>query len=249
VSTTLICLLVLNVAQGPAPRTAVAQTKGDSVRRDPALQPAPTIVVEASSQWPVIVIGVATLGLLYLQFKLMARQTVIFDRQTALGVQQAEWRHDEAIGTFYRLAHDLVAEFKKATVLPGVLIPANFGTHPRQMLREASRLFAPLGNDFIFAANEIALRLDQYFVAVEAYNADRRGREGAERLISVQEFRKQVGLNLDRASSLIVEALRWKYADGKDYDFGVLCSMPPGFLEATAIEASTPTGEARADDS
>jgi hypothetical protein len=195
-----------------------------------AVQPAPTIVVEASSQWLVIIIGVATLALLYLQFRLMARQTDIFDRQTALAAQQAEWRRDEAIGTFYRLAHDLVAEFRKANVLPGVLIPADFGTHPRHMLREASRLFAPLGNDFIFAANEVAMRLDQYFSAVEAYNTDPRGREGADQLMTVQTFREQVGRNLDRASGLISGALRWKYADGKEYDFDALCSAPPGLF-------------------
>ncbi len=140
------------------------------------------------------------------------------------------WRRDEAIGTFYRLAQDLVQEFKKANVLPLSKIPADFGTHPRQVLREASRVFAPLGNDFIFSANEAALRLDEYFETVEAYNGDPRGRDGADRLMSVQTSREQVGRNLDRASLLISDDLRWKYADGKDHDFGVLCAPPPGLL-------------------
>jgi hypothetical protein len=98
------------------------------------------------------------------------------------------------------------------------------------VLREASRVFAPLGNDFIFSANETAMRLDQYFADVEAYNSDPRGRDGADRLMSVQASREQVGRNLDRASRLIPYELRWKYADGKDYDFRTLCSPPAGLL-------------------
>jgi len=139
------------------------------------------------------------------------------------------WR-DEAIGTFYRIAHDLVGEFTKATVLPSTPIPANFSTYPRQMLREASRLFAPLGNDFVFGANEVAMRLEEYFEAVQAYNNDPRGRDGADRLLSVQHFREHVGLNLDRVSRLLSDDLRWKYADGKEYNFQELSSPPPGLL-------------------
>ena len=87
-------------------------------------------------------------------------------------------------------------------------VPADYNTHPRQVLRVASRMFAPLGNDFIFSANEIAMRLDQYFAEVEAYNSDPRGRDGADRLMSVQASREQVGRNLDRASRLIPDELR-----------------------------------------
>src|SRR5207253_9189682 len=124
--------------------------------------------------------------------------------QTAPGESQAVWRRDAAMGTFYRIAFDLVDEFQKADVLPSTPIPANYETHPRQMLREAARLFAPLGNDLIFAATEIAMDLDQYFSAVLAYNQRcPRGRDCAERLMTVQEFREQVGRNLDRANTLI----------------------------------------------
>jgi len=40
------------------------------------------------------------------------------------------------------------------------------------MLREASRLFAPLGNPFVTAANQAGCVLDEYFSAVEFYNKD-----------------------------------------------------------------------------
>jgi hypothetical protein len=169
-------------------------------------------------------------GLMERQGEIMAAQQATLKEQHALAEEQMRWRRDEAIGTFYRLAHDLVAEFKKANVLPMLKIPADFGTHPRQVLREASRVFAPLGNQFIFSANEAAMRLDQYFSEVEAYNADPRGRDGANRLMSVQASREQVGRNLDRASRLISNEHRWKYADGKEYDFRALCSLPPGLL-------------------
>ena len=193
--------------------------------------------------WSDVVLGGLTLVVLVLQWwvfrrqanlmdrqgEIMAAQQVTFTEQRALSEQQMRWRRDEAIGTFYRLAHDLVAEFRKANVLTTTKVAADFSTHPRQVLREASRVFAPLGNDFIFSANETAMRLDQYFAEVEAYNSDPRGRDGADRLMSVQASREQVGRNLDRASRLISDELRWKYGDGKDYDFRVLCSPPPGF--------------------
>lgn len=196
------------------------------------------------SPWSDVVLGGLTLFVLALQWWVFRRQAKLMERQGeimaaqqatlqeqhALAEQQMRWRRDEAIGTFYRLAHDLVREFKKANVLPLSTIPADFGTHPRQVLREASRVFAPLGNDFIFSANEVAIRLDQYFEVVEEYNSDPRGRDGASRLMSVQASREQVGRNLDRASRLISDELRWKYADESEYDFRTLCSPPPGLL-------------------
>ncbi len=200
-----------------------------------------------------VVLGGLTLVVLALQWWVFRRQAKLMERQgdimaaqqttlkeqQALAEQQMRWRRDEAIGTFFRLAHDLVGEFRKANVLPMTTIPADFNTHPRQVLREASRVFAPLGNDFIFSANEIAMRLDQYFEEVEAYNSDPRGRDGADRLMSVQASREQVGRNLDRASRLISDKVRWKYADGKEYDFRALSSAPPGFPLGSEIEAST----------
>jgi hypothetical protein len=209
-----------------------------------APQGTPSVVIEASSPWPGLVVGGLTLVVLVLQWRVFRRQARLMERQGeimaaqqatlkeqhALADHQMQWRRDEALGTFYRLAHDLVAEFRKATVLPTVEIPADFGTHPRQMLREASRLFAPLGREFIFEANGVALRLDDYFSAVEAYNADPRGREGAARWQTVQHMREQVGGDLDQASRHISPELRWRYADGTDYDFRKLCAMPPGLL-------------------
>lgn len=203
----------------------------------------PTIIVEAPSIWPGVVIGGLTLVVLALQWwvfrrqaklmerqgEIMAAQRVTLGEQHALAEQQMRWRRDEAIGTFYRLAFDLAEEFRKANVPPTVVISADFGTHPRQMLREASRLFAPLGPSFVQAANQAALRLDEYFSAVEAYNRDPHGREGAGRLGTVQALRQQVGGDLDAANSAIPQESRWKYASGRDYNFHTLCSPPPGF--------------------
>jgi len=195
--------------------------------------------VEAPSQLPTLLIGVATLLLFGAQVWIMVRQTGILGRQTGLAAQQAEWRRDEAIGTFYRIAFGLADAFHMADALPSTPIPANYEPHPRVMLREAARLFAPLGNHIIYAATEIAARVDQYFLAVAAYNEHPRGRDGAERLIYVQELREQVGRNLDRANALLPDALRWDYGDGREYNFQVLCSMAPALLEALRIEAST----------
>jgi len=108
------------------------------------------------------------------------------------------------------------------------------------MLREAIRLFAPLGTAVVFAATGAAMFVDQYFEAVESYNKKPGGRDGAERWASVQRLREQVGRNLDAASMLIPQGLRWKYQDGTDYSFRKLCSMPAGL--AKAIGAPTDEG-------
>jgi len=71
------------------------------------------------------------------QGEIMAAQQTTLKEQHALAEQQMRWRRDEAIGTFFRLAHDLVGEFRKANVLPLTTVPADFNTHPRQVLREA----------------------------------------------------------------------------------------------------------------
>lgn len=198
------------------------------------------------TQWSSVIFGGLTLVVLVLQWWVFRRQAKLMERQGeilaaqqstlkeqhALAAEQMRWRRDEAIGTFYRLAHDLVAELRKANVLPLSAIPADFNTHPRQLLREASRVFAPLGNEFVFSVNELGMRLDQYFEAVEQYNPRQRTREGADMLVTVQSHREQIGRNLDRASRLIPDQLRWKYSDGKEYDFQKLCSPPPGLLSA-----------------
>lgn len=196
-------------------------------------------MVEAPSQWPAVVLGVAGLILLGLQLRIMARQTdamnqqtTLLDKQTALLDQQAAWRRDEVIGTFYRIAFDLVDELRKANVMAGTPIPANCNTHPRQILREAGRLFAPLGSAGAVAATETAMAVEEYFVAVEAYDRRPSGRDGADRWQAVQVARQQVGIHLDATNLRIPDALRWKYSDGKEYDFRRLCSMPSGLANA-----------------
>lgn len=239
-STPLIWTLLLAAAQASASSSAAAQAKLDSARRDTAavaVQPPPTIIVEEPSQWPAVVLGVAGLILLGFQLRIMARQTEamnrqtsLLDKQTVLLDQQAMSRRDEALGTFYRTAFDLADEFRKANVSCGVPIPANYETHPRQMLREASRLFAPLGNSALMAVNIVGLRLDEYFSAVQSYNSSiaegEDESEQRERYDSVQSFRAIIGTDLDQANRAIPAELRWKYTNGTDYKFSAMCSMP-----------------------
>src|SRR2546425_2396956 len=97
---------------------------------------------EAVSPWPGVVLGSLTLVVLVLQWwvfrrqaklmerqgEIMAAQQVTLTEQRALSEQQMRWRRDEAIGTFYRLAHDLVAGFKEANVLPTTKVAADLST-------------------------------------------------------------------------------------------------------------------------
>jgi hypothetical protein len=165
----------------------------------------------------------------------MLRQAAIMAKQTELVEQQAVWRRDEAIGTFYRMAFDLAEEFGKANVSSFDSIPANYDTHPRQVLRQASPVFAPLGNAFVMAANQAGMRLDEYFLAVERYNkpfrqmVKRGGDVSANNQAdynTVQSFRGIIGGDVDLANHQIPVALRWKYSSGKDYSFRTMCSQP-----------------------
>jgi hypothetical protein len=227
-------LVAITLTQGsPQPASRVgapaAQPKLDTIYVA-AQGPPPTIVVEAPSQWSTLVLGVAGLLLLGLQLWIMARQTGAMNRQTDLSEKQTALldreslrQRVEAAGTFYRIAHDLVDEFRKADVLPTTPVPANPETHPRQMLREASRLFSPLGNSVVRMVTEAASFVEMYFIAVVDYNANMRTRDGASRLATVQQLREQVGRRLDMADHLIPTELRWRYDYGTDYNFARLC--------------------------
>lgn len=119
-------LLAIAAQQAPAARAKPARVVQDTVRL--VVQPPPAVNVEAPSQIPAFVLGVAGLILLGFQLWIMSRQTRIMAKQTAamnnqgeflakqtaLGEQQAAWRRDEAIATFYRIAFDLVDELRKA---------------------------------------------------------------------------------------------------------------------------------------
>ena len=99
------------------------------------------------------------------------------------------------------MAFDLAEEFRKANLSAYDLVPVNYDTHPRQVLRQASVVFAPLGNAFVMAANQAGMRLDEYFLAVERYNAPFRqhvrrddfSAENQEAYNTVQSFRAIVG--------------------------------------------------------
>jgi hypothetical protein len=243
VNTLLACAMILAAVHGPTPSPRANQTSRrdttvravtpvvhDTVRL--ILQQPPTVNVAAQSQVPAMVLGVAGLILLGLQLWIMARQTGAMNRQTELSEKQtalldkeSQRQRVEAAGTFYRIAHDLAEEFRKADVLPTTPVPANYETHPRQMLREASRLFAPLGNPVVRMVTEAAAFVEMYFTAVEDYNANIRTRDGAGRWGTMQQTREQVGRRLDMADHLIPAELRWKYDHGTDYNFARLCVM------------------------
>ncbi len=236
----IVCTALLCAVQTPAQRGARAPAppaKHDTIYV--AVQaPPPTISVEAPSQWPVVAIGVATLLLLAVQLRIMARQTEILDRQAALAKQQADWRAVEAVGAFVKLAFDLEAEFRKANVLPGTILHADPKTHTRAVLREASRVFAPLGTQAVAALTQASFRVDEYFAAADSYNRDVRGREGAARLQVVQHLREQVGHDFNAANRAIPDDDRWRYDNGKDYDFRANYAFPPGLLDETTERAS-----------
>ena len=228
-------LLVL----GQAPPQGGARAPAPRVKHDTSYvavqSPPPTINVAAPSQAPAVVLGILGLVLVGFQVWIMLRQTTIMAKQTALDEQQAAWRRDEAIGTFYRMAFDLAEEFRKANVSSFDLILANYDAHPRQVLRQASAVFAPLGNTFVMAANQAGMRLDEYFLAVERYNkpfrqeVKRQGDaslENQSEYNTVQSFRGIVGGDMDLANSQIPAELRWKYSNGRDYSFRTMCSRP-----------------------
>lgn len=242
----LVCAALLGAAPAQAPgqrgARAPAPVKHDTIYV--AVQsPPPSVTVEAPSDTPTIVLGFAGALLLLAQLWIMKRQTEAMDKQTtllakqtALEEQQAAWRRDEALGTLYRMAFDLAEEFRKANVGIFDSIPANYDTHPRQVLRQASAVFAPLGNAFVMAVNQAGMRLDEYFLAVERYN--RPFRQQARRdgdvsvdnqadYTSVQSIRGIIGGDLDLANHQIPPELRWKYSDGRDYSFRSMCSQPP----------------------
>jgi hypothetical protein len=249
-------LLVAMLTQAPAQPTARVpvqrRQKPDTVY---VAMPPAVVMVEAQSQLPAIILGVLGLILVGFQVAIMRKQSAIMARQTeamntqgelmakqnALADEQATWRRNEAIGTFYRMAFDLAEEFRKANYVGFFeCVPANYDTHPRQVLRQASAMFVPLGNAFVMAANQAGLRLDEYFSAVEYHNKTVAPLEGARGVIpnvdlttynSVQSMREIVGGDLDLANGRIPPELRWKYDNGKDYSFRQMCGKPAPMRE------------------
>jgi hypothetical protein len=206
--------------------------------------PPPSVTVEAPSDMPTIVLGI--IGAL-----LLAAQLWIMKRQTDLMARQEEIRRNEAVFTFSRVAHDLANELRKANVAASAPVKANFETHPRQVLRDAGRLFAPLGSKFVLAITGVALWVETYFEDVLAYNEGRLRGRNADVWYTVQRDREQIGRSLDEANLLIPSELRWKYHDGSDHPFKKLCTMPEdlakqimgGPTDEAAPLASPPEGE------
>jgi len=164
------------------------------------------------------------------QTALMTTQQDTTRAQLELLRRQADVERDSAIGTFYRLAFDLAAEFAKindATMLKAKL-GVDYGTHPRQVLREASSRFAALGNTFVMALNQVGLALDEYFLlalrfdAVESLSHDKQ-----ECLNGMTDLRRHVGAALDQANRQIPDGLRWTDGTGDEFNFTRRLSVPP----------------------
>jgi len=155
--------------------------------------------------------------------------------QPAHGASQAGIRvaRDEAIGTFYRLALDIAAELKKGDdgLRIGESLKLDYNPHPRQLLRSASAVFAPLGNTAIMALNSVGLALDDYFAAVPRYNREADYAFATMRLAEeknrITTLRAMVGNHLDVAEKQIPADLRWKDASGEEFVFRTRCALPP----------------------
>jgi hypothetical protein len=187
-------------------------------------------------------IGIATIILLIIQSWIFVRQVKIMKEQEqasraqmTVSQQQMDWRRDEAIGTFYRLAFDLVSKLSKSNGidrLQNAIIQVDYNAAPRQVLRTASREFAPLGNSAIMALNQVGLQLDEYYAAVRDYGYTRPVEEVQPIYNRINSLRQEIGTNLDLANRQIIQALRWKDLQGKEFNFTAQCSnprtLPPG---------------------
>jgi hypothetical protein len=209
-------------------------------RADSTVVLVPKVIVEAPSIWPGILVGVLTLGVLIGQLIVFWRQAEIMRRQAEILESQASNAANQAVTTFYQIAFDITMEFRKANVLPTVMIPVDPSNRPQHVLREAGRLFAPLGNDFLRHITHAGIHLDIYFLAVGDYNKDPTGHQNAGVWQRVQLAREWVGNDLDLVSTRLAPALQWQDPEGKAYNFREMCSLPPDFLGEVDTETGTP---------
>ena len=213
-----LCAALLAASQAPAQHRARAPAP--PATRDTiyvAVQtPPPTVVVEAPSQWPAVVLGVFGLVLLGVQLwimwrqsgimgqqtKAMEAQSALLAKQTALGEQQAKWQRAEAVGAFHRLISDLAAELSLAVnIRASRTVPVESNPHPRQVLRDAPRTFAPLGSSVFILLNQIGFGLDRYYDALAAYNRGLLIPDVDVNLRAAEQWRKNIGVNVDKVSA------------------------------------------------
>ena len=153
---------------------------------------------------------------------------MIYLRQAGIMQAHQDERQTEAVGSFYRLAYDIVDEFRKADAIAdaGDSLSVNFEAHPRQVLRGASHVFSPLGNHAVMALNQVGRGLDIYFEQVQRWNVLGVQNRILPRRQSINEARRRVGEQLDSAHLKIPERLRYSWV-GADQDvFTELCSHP-----------------------
>ena len=91
-------------------------------------------------------------------------QAQIAGRQIQLAEETRRERVREAVGRFYRMAFDLTSELGKVDEIRelGPDLGANYEAHPRKVLRDASREFAPLGDEAVRLLNQLGMGLDEY---------------------------------------------------------------------------------------
>jgi len=186
--------------------------------------PADTIYVATGSPMP------AYVGLLLAGLTLAAIvwQAVIYSRQATLMKTAQDERVRAAASTLYRAAYDLVDEFRKADgiAVGGGALPVNFETHPRQLMRTAGQIFAPLSNQAVAAVNQAARGVDVYFEQVAAWNAHIPENRDGVRLRSINLARRNVGVELDRAQDQLTAELRAVSPTGHQPLFRELCAHP-----------------------
>jgi hypothetical protein len=171
---------------------------------------------------------IATLVVIFLQLLVFLGQLWIMKSQAELAREHAVERRDAALATFYRMTLDLVEELSKTNDISAVSGPADvdYNTHPRQILRQASHVFAPLGNRALMALHQAGIILDEYFREVSQFNRQRDPGSAQEHCDRIDSLRRLVGDNLDLAAAQLGDELRWKDAGGKEFSFSVRCSNP-----------------------
>ena len=171
------------------------------------------------------------------QARIAQEQTEIAKRQIALQEESRRERLREAIGRFCRTAHDLASELKKADHIDelGEEVGVDWKAHPRQVLRNASLEFAPLGDRAVQWLNELGAELDRYYEDASSWNADNRDYRGTALIVRIDEHRRRIGTLLDRINGEIPLELRdLQYGGGDEFRRDVYEGERPCLDEAVS---------------
>lgn len=166
----------------------------------------------SASAWPAILIGALTLLVLgaqllvfHRQQRIMDRQATIADEQRSFLEQQAKVVHDQAMGSLHRISHSLTYFLGDSWHDdPRKPVRTDIGDDIVATLRDAPRLFAPLGLETIAYVNEMSLSLRYYIEAATMYNQKIGQPVAGFYLKTVQSTRESMCLDLDAIHRLVV---------------------------------------------